>query len=125
MDSGFRILVSGFRFQIPGFRVAQSGRQKMETFAFASAVRGYHVFEDLFKPSIGETLVAKQEFNSTMDKHAGKVVKGNEMVSHLPSKFSQIVWYMYFLAHSGEISVEVIGRRRCGRVEVILQLELI
>ena len=63
----------------------------METFTFASAVRGYHVFQDLFKPSIGEKLVAKQEFtsNNTMDKHAVKVVKGNETVGHLPSKFSE------------------------------------
>ena len=49
----------------------------METFAFASAVHGYHVFQDLFKPSIGEKLVAKQEF-SNMDKHAVKVVKGGD-----------------------------------------------
>ena len=58
------------------------------TFAFASAVRGYHVFQDLFKPSIGEKLVAKREFNNTMDKHAVKVVKGDEIVGHLPCKFS-------------------------------------
>ena len=68
------------------------------------------------KPSIGEKLVAKREFNNTMDKHSVKVVKGNETVSQLPCKFSRIVWY--FLAHSGEISVEVIGCRRCGRMEV-------
>ena len=31
------------------------------------------------KPSIGEeALVAKREFNNTMDKHAVKVVKGDE-----------------------------------------------
>ena len=93
----------------------------METFACASAVRGYHVFQDLFKPSVGEKLVAKQEFNNTMDKHAVKEVKGDEMVSHLPRKFSRILWY--FLAHSGEISVEVIGHRRCGRMEFPWQLE--
>ena len=29
----------------------------METFTFAMAVRGYHVFQDLFKPSIRERLV--------------------------------------------------------------------
>ena len=85
----------------------------MEAFAFASAVRGYHVFQDLFKPSIGKKLVAKQKFNNTMDKHAVKVVKRDETVGHLPHKFSQILWY--FLACSGEISVEVIGCRRCGR----------
>ena len=47
----------------------------METFAFASAVRGYHVFQDLFKPSIGEKLVGKGEFNNAIDEHAVKVVK--------------------------------------------------
>ena len=50
-----------------------------------------------------------------------KVVKGDETVGHLPRKFSRIVWY--FLARSGEISVEVIGRRRCGRMEVPWQFE--
>ena len=64
----------------------------METFAFASAVRGYHVYQDLdqnlFTPSIGEKLVAKREFNITMDKQAVKVVKGDETVGQLPRKFS-------------------------------------
>ena len=40
-----------------------------------------------------------------MDKHAVKVVKGDETVGHLPRKFSRTV--CYFLARSGEISVEV------------------
>ena len=39
----------------------------------------------------GEKLVAKREFNNTMDKHAVKVVKGDETVGHLPRKFSRIV----------------------------------
>ena len=93
----------------------------METFTFVSAVRGYHVYQDIFTPSIGEKLVAKQEFNNTMGKHAVKVVKGDETVGHLPRKFSRIVWY--FLACSGEISVEVIGRWRCGRMKVPWQFE--
>ena len=88
----------------------------MEAFAFVSAVPGYHVYQDVFTPSIGEKVVAKWEFNNTMDKQALKVVKGDETVGHLPRKFSRIVWY--FLARSGEISVEVIGRWRCGRMEV-------
>ena len=44
-----------------------------------------------------------------MDKHAVKVVKGDETVGRLPRKFSRTAWH--FLAHSGEISV--IGRKRC------------
>ena len=98
----------------------------METFAFASAVRGYHVYKDLWKPSIGEKLVARREFNNPMDKHAVKVVKDDETVGHLPREFSRIAWY--FLARSGEISVEVIGRRRhckqlCRGMEIPCQLE--
>ena len=50
-----------------------------------------------------------------------KVVKGDEMVGHLPRKLSRIVWY--FLPRSAEISVEVIGRRQCGRMEVPCQLQ--
>ena len=76
----------------------------MEMFAFASALHGCHIYQDVWKPLIEEKLVAKREFNP-MDKHAMKVVKGNEMVS----QFSQIAWY--FLARSGEISVQVIGHR--------------
>ena len=60
----------------------------METFAFISAVCGYHVYQDVFTPSIGQKLVAKREFNNTMDKQAVKVVKGDETVGHLPRKFS-------------------------------------
>ena len=82
----------------------------METFAFALAVRGYHVFQDLFKPSIGEKLDGKREFNNTIDKHAVQVVKGDQSVSHLPRKFSRIVWY--FLARSGETIVDWRARVR-------------
>lgn len=98
----------------------------MESFGFSSAVRGYHVYKDLWKPSIGEKLVAKQELDNPMDKHAVQVMKGNETVGHLPREFSRIAWY--FLARHGEISVEVIGRRRhckqlCGGMEIPCQLE--
>ena len=76
---------------------------------------------DVFTPTIGEKLDAKREFNNTMDKQAVKVVKSDETVGNLPRKFSRIVWY--FLARSGEISAKVIGRTRCGRMEVPWQFE--
>ena len=52
----------------------------MEMLAFASAVRGHRVYQDLWKPSIGEKLVAKQEFNNPMDKCTVKLVKVDETV---------------------------------------------
>ena len=69
----------------------------------------HRFFKSHLSHQCGEKLVAKREFNNTMDKHAVKGVKGNETVGQLPRKFSRIMWY--FLAHSGEISVEVIDRR--------------
>ena len=53
-------------------------------------MRGYRVYQDLWKPSIGEKVVAKREVNQPMDKHAVKVVKDDEAVGHLSRKFSQI-----------------------------------
>ena len=35
------------------FKWGKSGHQNMETFAFASAVHGYHVYQELFTPSVG------------------------------------------------------------------------
>ena len=52
----------------------------MEMFAFASAVRGYHVYQDVWKPLVGEKLAAKWEFDNPMDKHAVKVVKSSKML---------------------------------------------
>ena len=78
-----------FRFGVSGFSTCQSGRQNMETFAFSfSACSWISCFQDLFKPSIGEKLVGKREFNNTIDKHAVKVVKRDQPVGHLPRKFS-------------------------------------
>ena len=46
-------------------------------FAFASAMCGYHVYQDVWKTSIREKLVAKQEFDNPKDKYAVKIVLGN------------------------------------------------
>ena len=79
--------------------------------------------QDIWKPSIGE-------FKNPMDKHAVKVVKGNEMVGHLPREFSWKALTLYFLACRGEISVEVNGQRLhcakqlCKGMEILCQLEL-
>ena len=40
-----------------------------------SAVRGYHVYKVVWKPTIGEKLQADQELGNEADKFAVKVVK--------------------------------------------------
>ena len=81
----------------------------MDEFTFDSAVRGYHVYQDVWKPAAGEKLHAEQEFDNLMDKFAVKVTKNNETVGHLPREYSRISWY--FLARGGKIRVEVTGHQ--------------
>lgn len=70
----------------------------MEKFHFTSAVRGYHVYKHVCKPSIGEKLVAQHKFNNPIDKHTVQVVKNTETVGHLPRGFSRIAWYFLAMA---------------------------
>ena len=58
----------------------------MEEFTLNSAVRGCHLYQYVSKPAVGEKLHAEQEFNKAMHKFAVRVIKSNEMVSHLPCK---------------------------------------
>ena len=65
----------------------------MEKFTFDSAVRGYHVYKDIWKPAIGEKLHAGHKPDNAVDKFAMKVVKTNETVCHLPRKYLRILCY--------------------------------
>ena len=64
----------------------------MENFTFNSAVRGYHVYKVVWKPTIGEKLQADQELGNEADKFALKVVKNSEIVGHLPREYSRTLW---------------------------------
>ena len=93
----------------------------MEKFTFDSAVRGYHVYKVVWKPTIGEKLQLDQELGNEADKFAMKVVKNNEIVGNLPREYSRTLWY--FIARGGKICVEVTGCRRhckqlCGGIEI-------
>ena len=82
----------------------------MEMLEFVSAVRGYHIYKDIWEPSVGEKLIAHREFGNQFDKFAIKVLNGEQTVGHLPHEYSRIAWY--FLARGGSITLEVTGRRR-------------
>ena len=60
----------------------------MEKVAFDSAVREYHVYKVVWKPTIGKKLQADQELGNEADKFAVKVVKNNEIVGNLPREYS-------------------------------------
>ena len=76
-----------------GKSLGQSLGVLWEKFTFDSAVRGYHVYKVVWKPTIGEKLQADQELGNEADKFVVKVVKNNEIVGHLPHEYLRTLWY--------------------------------
>jgi len=74
-------------------------QKKMESFEFTSAVRGCHIYKEIWEPSVGDKFVALRELHNQFDKYAIKVLNGEETVGHLPREYSRIAWY--FLARGG------------------------
>ena len=72
------------------------------------AVRGYHVYGDIWNPYVGEQLTTERESDNTEDKYAVAVRKdGTATVGHAPREISKL-----FIERSGIISCEVTGDRR-------------
>jgi len=47
----------------------------MKVLAISSAVRGFHVYKDIWKPSISDKLACEREFDNCFDKSAIKDFK--------------------------------------------------
>ena len=78
-----------------------------------SEIRGYHVYGNTWKPTIGDILSADRELSNEDDKFAVGVYEtdstGNKLVGHLPAEFSRIA--CYFIKNGGEIFCQVTGKR--------------
>lgn len=85
----------------------RAARYKLE-----SVIRGHHVYKTVWQPVQGESLQLCQENGNVHDKHAVSVIKGHEIVGHVPREFSRAVWY--FLHHGGSAYCEVTGHRKRG-----------
>ena len=55
------------------------------------AVRGYHIYKEVWAPAIGEEIVCGQEQDNDHDRHAVLVHKGGEdVLGHLPRDFCDL-----------------------------------
>ena len=79
-----------------------------------SAVRGFHVYKNIWTLAMNEVLQTRQEIGNPEDEHAVAVVKtsdaGERTVGHVPKELSRICWG--FLHNDGEIICTVTGSRR-------------
>ncbi len=79
-------------------------------YSIDSAIRGYHVYKNIWTPEIGEGLQLSQENGNEADQFAVATYKEEAVVGHVPREISRICWY--FLEHDGEILCEVNGNKR-------------
>lgn len=75
-----------------------------------SCVRGFHVYQDVWVPVIGETLPCRRETDNSEDRYAVAYYKSEEVVGHVPRKISRLC--AAFLRRGGAMKGTVTGTRR-------------
>jgi hypothetical protein len=63
-----------------------------------TAVRGYHIYRDIWHPETGESFICRQESDNEHDRYAVAVhMNENEsqIVGHLPRELSKVCWYTF------------------------------
>lgn len=69
-------------------------------FSVETMIRGYHIYKDVWKSSVGEQLLCEIEENNRQDSHAVAVVRTGPVVGHVPRKLSLIS--TLFMCQSGQ-----------------------
>ena len=80
------------------------------SFSVSSAVRGYHVYKDIWTATEGEILPCSRELHNLRDPFAVAVKKGPLIVGHVPRIISAAC--SMFLRKNGTITCQVTGNRR-------------
>ena len=78
-----------------------------------TAVRGYHVYQDIWTPTVSDQFDCRQEPENEEDRYAVAVYEDSEstdVLGHLPREISCVSYF--FLEHDGSITGKVTGRRR-------------
>ena len=78
-----------------------------------SVIRGYHVYKDIWVPTIGEILFCEQEPGNKEDRFAVAILSHGNIVGHVPRTILRIYWY--FIQHQESILCEVTGNRQYSR----------
>ena len=86
----------------------------MATMEMNSCVRGYHVYQSVWTPVIGEELICRREVGNAHDRYAVGIYKQDSnrpetLVGHSPKKISLL--RSLFLRRGGNVTCQVSGRR--------------
>ena len=74
-------------------------------------VKGYHVYKNIWKPTVNEELETEMEPDNVMDKYAVCVEKNTFIVGHLPlsknGKFAKMIFYFLRADQDAECKVVI------------------
>ncbi len=103
-------------------RTTEMSHYMEHKFRFKSAIRGYHLQLDKWKPEPGDRLLVVQEPGNKKDKSACLVKTENlKCVGHIPYEIAHICFE--FLEH-GSIAAIVTGKRRLNKDSPTRGLEI-
>ena len=85
-------------------------KSSMAEWEMDSCIRGYHVYQSVWMPVLGEELICHREPFNSVDRYAVCVKKDDSIIGHLPKNISRIC--SLFLRRGGSISCIVAGSRR-------------
>lgn len=81
------------------------------TFTFTSCIHGYHIYKDVWDPSVGETVNCERESGNSADRYAVALRKADGViVGHVPRTISCMC--TLFLRRGGTITSTMTGPRR-------------
>lgn len=89
--------------------MASQGSSRLEK---ATVIRGHHVYKDIWTPYVGEELSLSPEDDNDHDRYAVAVVKGRNIVGHIPQTVSKVTWH--FIKRGGRVLCQVTGHRKLG-----------
>ena len=84
---------------------------------FPCGLRGFHVYQDIWKPVIGETLHCIHERNNDHDRYAIAATKrlpgclSDSIVGHLPREISR--YTRFLISRGGNVKVTVVDSKYC------------
>ena len=91
-------------------QVVLTGSQDVAVLEFLSFIRGYHAYQTIWDPSLGDILRLEREPTNCKDRFAVAVMNGSVVVGHLPYNIAPTV--SHFLKRSvNKGMVEVTGKR--------------
>ena len=81
----------------------------MYSFSVATAVHGFHVYKNVWEPTVAEVLLYEREIGNSHDMFAVAIGNSSEIVGHVPRFLSSIC--SIFIQRGGKISCKITGTR--------------